>query len=379
MDIGSEQTTAGRSPAAGCSIRAQARSSQRRRRLTLVLDPRFPGGTSSAAAAELRALRCHVELEVVAIETAMFRGRVPSPPLCDALEELGLELRWNPAVIRADTVVFHNPSCLKFDAGFAPRISCTTAVVVTHENFLRPGGGEGFDVGHCLGLLDRAIACANRRLAPVSAANRRTVAAWLAQTGSGWRLAPFDWFNVCDMPLRPPTERPRDRRGRHSRPGPEKFPPLATLLRHFPPAAERSAILGADQFLAGPDSPPAHWQLSRFGAMDVARFLDGIDFFVYFTHPLWRESFGRAIAEAIAAGKVVITDPATAEGFGPAVVASDGDDVDAIIAGFVASPERYAATVLAAQDWLARFRPEAFAPHVLAGIERLEAEAHAVL
>ena len=64
----------------------------------------------------------------------------------------------------------------------------------------------------------------------------------------------------------------------------------------------------------------------------MADFLSGIDFFVYFTNPNWRESFGRVIAEAIAAGKLVITDPGTAATFGDAVVASDGADVDGIIA-----------------------------------------------
>ena len=330
-------------------------------------------------AADLRALRGHVELEVAAIETAMFRGRDPSPPLQDALDELGLELQWNPPVIRADTAIFHNPSCLKFDGSFAPRISCATALVVTHENFLRPSGSEGFDVAHCLGLLDRAIACGRRRLAPVSPTNRRGVAGWLAQTGGAWSLAPFDWFNICDMPLSPPSDRPRDRRGRHSRPGPEKFPPLATMLRHFPPEADRSAILGADLLLLEPDALPKHWELIRFGELDVARFLEGIEFFVYFTHPLWRESFGRVIAEAIASGKVVITDPATAENFGTAVIASEGEDLEELIAGFVANPERYKRFVRQAQSWLQRFGPDAFAEHVLAGIQALEADADALL
>ena len=68
--------------------------------------------------------------------------------------------------------------------------------------------------------------------------------------------------------------------------------------------------------------------------MKVPDFLASIDFFVYFTHPLLRESFGRAIAEAIAAGKLVITDPETAGPFGPGVVTDTGtgDGIDRIIA-----------------------------------------------
>jgi hypothetical protein len=33
------------------------------------------------------------------------------------------------------------------------RFNCTRAVVVAHENFLRPDGTEGFDVGKTLGLI----------------------------------------------------------------------------------------------------------------------------------------------------------------------------------------------------------------------------------
>ena len=87
--------------------------------------------------------------------------------------------------------------------------------------------------------------------------------------------------------------------------------------------------------------------------MAVDAFLAGIDFFVYFTHPFWRESFGRSIAEAIAAGKLVITDPVTATSFGSGVISNDGRGVDAIVAAHVAEPGRYRSAVRRAQASLA--------------------------
>jgi glycosyltransferase involved in cell wall biosynthesis len=132
------------------------------------------------------------------------------------------------------------------------------------------------------------------------------------------------------------------------------------MLAHFPAHAERCAILGGDGYLLDPQPAFAHWELLRFGEVAVADFLSGIDFFVYFTNPLWRESFGRVIVEAIAAGKVVITDPGTAATFGEAVVASDGEDVDRIIRGFIADPRSYVGFVEAAQERLAQFQPAAF-------------------
>ena len=123
-----------------------------------------------------------------------------------------------------------------------------------------------------------------------------------------------------------------------------------------------------------PEAVPPHWTLLRFGAMPVAEFLATIDFFVYFTHPLWRESFGRALAEAIAAGKLVITDAETAAPFGPGVVAAASPaEVDRIIAAHVADPQAYAARVRCAQETLAAHRPEAVLERILPLLEPGEA------
>lgn len=352
---------------------------QPRPRVALLIEPRFPGGTSGAVAAEIRALAPHVRLSVFALGAAMFRDRPAHPEILRALDEVGLPLRPPPPVIRADTIVLHNPSALKFDTALGPRLSASRIVVVTHENFVRPGGGPGFDVDHCLALVTARAGGADRLLAPVSAANRATVADWLAgRDGAGWRLSPRDWPNIVAHPFAAAAARPLDRRGRHSRAGFEKFPPLDALRRQFPAHAERCALLGADTLLLDPASIPPHWELHRFGAMPVDDFLAGIDFFVYFTHPFWRESFGRAIAEAIAAGKLVITDPGTAATFGPGVVADDGNGVDAIVAAHVADPRRYAAAVRRSQADLASHRPEAVVAQILPLLQP-EPPAHAAL
>ena len=339
---------------------------QRRPRVALLVEARFAGGTSGAVAAEIRALAPYVRLSVVALGTRMFGDSPPHPEIVRALDEAGLDLLPEPTVVRADTIVLHNPSALKFDTGLGPRLSAARVIAVTHENFLRPGGSEGFDVGHCLALVAARAAGGELLLAPVSVANRATVASWLAERpAAGWSLARRDWPNIVGHPFAEPTARPRDRRGRHSRPGFEKFPPLAELRAQFPAHAERCALLGADTLMLDGAALPPHWQLHRFGTMAVDDFLAGLDFFVYFTNPLWRESFGRAIAEAIAAGKLVITDPDTAGTFGPGVIADDGRGVDAIVAAHVADPRRYAAAVRRAQADLASHRPDAVVARLL--------------
>ena len=333
----------------------------KRPRVAYVLDPRFPGGTSAAVAEEIAAIRSLVRPEVHAVSSRMFAGQSLAPALAGALDAAGIEPLWDAPVIAADTVILHNPAFLKLDATLGRRIVARDLIVVTHENFLRPGGAEGFDVSGCLDRIDRGTLALRKTLAPVSAHNRGTVEGWAGRNGlcPGWSVAPEDWFNICDFPLAPPTQAPHDRRGRHARPGFEKFPPRPVLDLCFPPHAEANVILGAEVLMAD-EASPAHWQLHPFGGLDLARYFEMIDFMVYFTAPTWQESFGRVLAEGIAAGKVVIAEAATASGFGGAVIAARPEEVDAIIGGLIAEPARYAAHVRDAQAALSRFSPAAF-------------------
>lgn len=334
-----------------------------RLRLALVLDPRFTGGTASAVAREIRALAPLVDLQVYGLTTKMFKGSTINPHIQAALLDTGLSLVWDPAVVRAEVIALHNNAALKFNTTLTTRFVCDRLFVVTHENLLRPNGSLGFDVDTTLALIERASLCKARFLAPVSPNNRTGVHAWLTASNRTWRIAPFDWFNICDFTPVAPTPVPRDRRGRLSRPGFEKFPPFADLFHQFPPHAE-THILGGDALLRDSQTLPPHWHVLPFGAEDVGVFLNRIDFFLYYTHPQWRESFGRVIAEAIAAGKVVITDPNTAQTFGPAVIADTGEGIETIIARFIAQPDHYVAFVLQAQAHMAQFSAPDFTAHL---------------
>lgn len=331
--------------------------------LAYVVDPRFPGGTSAAVAAELGVTARLGRVSVHAIESRMFAGRTPAPVLEERLLTLGLALAWDSPVIGADRVILHNPSFLRHENRLDCRIICRDLVVVTHENFLRPGGEAAFDVAASLDQIVGASLCTRRWLAPVSPANRAMVGDWMkAQANpAGWRLLPWDWFNICDFaPPLPQDRAPQDRRGRLSRPGAEKFPSLDDLDRCFPPHAVANVILGGDRLLdAGRDRP--HWRLFPFGSMPVADFFDEIDFMVYFTAPTWRESFGRVLAEAMGAGKVVLTDAATAAPFGDGAIACTPAEVDRIIAGLTARPDLYAAQATQGAECLRAYSGTEFA------------------
>ena len=331
-----------------------------RTRLAYVIDPRFPGGTSSAFARELRLVAGIADVTVHAIKSAMFRGRAMAPQIEAALEETGLTLHWDTTVIAADTVVLHNPVFLKYNAAAPFRIVARHLVVVAHENFLRPNGEAAFDVSHCLGMIERGSLALRRSIAPVSANNRVTVLGWLGQDSRRlWRVLDEDWFNICDFSLGQSTRAPADRRGRHSRPGFEKFPPLDVLDRCFPATAECNVMLGADAHLAEKGLRP-HWTLFPFNGIPLQDYFGMIDFMVYFTAATWRESFGRVLAEGIAAGKVVISDAATASTFGGGVIAAKPDEVDDIVTALVRQPDHYRAQVVRGQQALAAFSNGSF-------------------
>lgn len=327
-------------------------------RLTLVIDPRFSGGTSSAVAREIHALASVCKLSVAAISSEHFKGTVVHPLIREACEATHTSLTWDPAIVSADLVALHNPSFLKFNRTFETRIVCDRLFVVCHENFLRPDGPESFDVSHCLDLISGQTLARKKYLSPVSGWNRQCAETWLLDRDAVWQIAPLDWTNICDFELIAPVTAPRDRRGRHSRPGMEKFPSSAQLGIMFPDTTESVRMLGADSLLGA--AHPAHWELLPFGAETVDDFLRSIDFFVYFTHPFLQESFGRVIAEALAAGKVVITSSATAATFGEGVIAAVPEDVDAIIARLIATPETYAQQAKRGYAVLEQFGAAAF-------------------
>lgn len=329
--------------------------------ISYILDPRFPGGTSSAVAAELELVKTFASVKIYAVSTEMFSGQEAAPQLRDVLLRLNLDLIWGAGEIADDIVIFHNPSCLKYQNSLDIRIIAKHLIVVSHENFLRPGEAEAFDVGKCLGQIDASSVALTKRVAPISAGNRSTVQKWFAAQSSRlpWSVLDVDWFNVCALVTQEPSSKPTDRRGRHSRPGFEKFPQQDVMELCFPPNSVSNVILGADSFINARNAP-SHWTLYPFRGLSLPQYFDRIDFMVYFTAPTWRESFGRVLAEAMAAGKLVITDHDTAANFEGAVISAEPRDVDQIIQSHISNPERYRANVLAGQEKLSMFSQQRF-------------------
>lgn len=329
--------------------------------VSYIVAPGFPGGTSSAVAAELATVAQIARPRLSLLTSKMFPKAEIAPQLDEMISRNRFETVWNPRVIQDDVVILHNPSFLKWENHLENRIVARHLVVVTHENFARPGGAPPFDVESTLTAIDRASIAERKSLAPVGPYNRRGVEAWMAQADgfNRWDVLADDWFNILNSEFQPPSKAPRDRRGRLSRPGAEKFPSIEVLEETFPASADSNVLLGADHLLASPHRR-RHWSVIPFRGLTVDAFFEKIDFLVYFTQPTLRESFGRVLAEGIAAGKVVISDAETGAPFDGGVVMAETSEVSALIQSFVSDPQSYVDQVNKAQDILAAYRPEMF-------------------
>jgi hypothetical protein len=285
----------------------------------------------------------------------MFSGLDYNARLLERIDEFGLNVVEDFSTISSSLVVIHNPSLFRFESSLRFRIVADTVILVMHENPVNAVGQFQYDVAGVIGMIRKASFCNDFVLAPVSPINRGL----MEQAIAGYRIAARDWFNIIDVDCVEPKPPQADRRGRHSRPGPEKWPGEETMLKCFPSHSENH-ILGADWVRKAYPKLAAQANLYDFGAVPVELFLNKLDFFVYYHAPAWRESFGRVLAEAIAAGKVVICERYLAETFGEACVAIDVDEIDDTVNEFLDRPISYVDHVTAAQNYIGKFARSKF-------------------
>jgi glycosyltransferase involved in cell wall biosynthesis len=167
------------------------------------------------------------------------------------------------------------------------------------------------------------------------------------------RLADRNWTNIIDLS----TWQLRDdapclrhsgspiRLGRHSRDEALKWIEDQDALRSAYPSSPdfEVCVLGGaksvSRLLGG--SLPANWTVHDFGSLDPRDFLATLDFFVYYTHTSWVESFGRVIIEAMAIGVPVILPFPYRQLFADAALYAEPADVQHLICSLAADPEAY--------------------------------------
>jgi hypothetical protein len=170
-----------------------------------------------------------------------------------------------------------------------------------------------------------------------------------AEPMRGVSLADWYWYPIIE-PAGPeardghPVSRPV-RIGRHSRDDITKWPVSAeALLACYPEGPEFEVhVLGgavAPRRILG--KAPANWTVHEFDAIAPARFLSGLDFFVYYPDPSMLEAFGMAPAEAMAAGVPTVLPPIFEPLFGDGAVYAEPEQVRELLLELADDPVRYA-------------------------------------
>ncbi len=288
--------------------------------VVVVGDFRFPGGTSSAIAEELRAqVAAGYRTGLVALKGPLLRYPHPFHPGIRACLDEGLVEWLDPAgPITAGLAIAHHPALFSLPPRHGLALDAAARLLVAHQPPFDAGGQPAYDIAavnaHAAGFLGGPITWAP--IGPV-------VRAQLAGADQPPQLTATDWHNILDASRwGQPRGRLLDARpiiGRHSRPDPLKWPDdRARILEVYPDdPAIPVKILGGGPFLRElVGLYPSNWQVWPFNAMPPERFLEQLDVFVYYHHSRWVEAFGRTIIEAMASGAPVLLDPTKAELFG---------------------------------------------------------------
>jgi Glycosyltransferase family 28 C-terminal domain len=293
-------------------------------------DFRFPGGTSTAVAQELRAqAAAGYRTGLIQLKGPVLKFPHSIHPQIRACLEEGLADLLDPdAPVGARLVLAHHPSLFTHLPHRAVRIEAETRLLIVHHPPFDGFGQPNYDCAlihrHAQSVLGEVV------WAPIGPAVR----AQLAALDASPPLLDHDWYGVLDpRPWRVARSGPLGTRpviGRHSRPDVLKWPDdRPTTLAAYPDDPGFIVrILGGGPFLRDLlGGWPPNWEVLAFNAMPPARFLATLDFFVYFHHSRWVEAFGRTIVEAMASGAVAILPQHFAALFGEGAIYAEPHEV----------------------------------------------------
>ncbi|WP_022873139.1 glycosyltransferase [Nesterenkonia alba] len=306
--------------------------------VAMLSDLRLPGGTTASMAQEARAqsaagLRTaliHAQSGITSLTTGFsdhIRGVMSLP---------GVHIVSARQQLEAKVLIIRHPKVLATTPVDISGIRAEHVVVVANHPAVDAAGQWHYDVAGVNAELKRMIGT-DPVWAPISPVVRTSI----AEQGAAVRLDDGDWVNIFGEPVRlTPREGFTGRPpviGRHSRPQREKWPATAEAILSAYPEGEDYQV----KILGGAQVPeqilgrvPQTWQVADFGAEKPDAFLAGVDFWVYMHHPDWREAYGRAIIEAMAAGCVVVLPPYLEAIYAEAALYAEPDEVLSVIAPY---------------------------------------------
>jgi hypothetical protein len=315
--------------------------------VVFVGDFRFPGGTSTAIAHEIRALTGkNFSVGLIQNDSQIWRKSRPWHQDIDHHVESGTAVVLNNVdKIICGLLVVHNPLILEKTPRGLPHVDANCRVMVAHHPVCDARGRLYYDPW----TVDRvAHRCFGGNF--VWAPNSPVCRASFGEVGAEAQMLDHDWpqvFFVDDWgDARSSLQADHPVIGRHSRPERCKWPATRAELLKVCPDDPRIEVrlLGVGKALDDlVQSIPSNWTTFEFNEIEPREFLRSIDFFVYYHHPDWVEAFGRTIAEAAASGAVVIVPPYFEETFGEAAIYREADGAIKVVHELFENEEKFQA------------------------------------
>lgn len=332
----------------------------------LASDLRLIGGSTLSNASELRAQR-RAGLKTGLLQ--MYRYDFYKEPWRPMLPEVRAEIDGETVQVLAegdavscDLLVLRYPPILRYPQSIVPRIDPGAIKVIINQ----PPMSDYSDAGKLRYQMEEAddnvLAMFGKRPVwhPIGPLVREALHTHHAAETTNIDLSPDDWYNIIDVggwarTPRGPESGDRPRVGRHSRDHAVKWPDTAEeILAAYPANGpfDVHVLGGATAPAAVLGQLPKSWRVHDFGTLAPQEFLSGLDFWVYFSHSSWVESFGRTIIEAMAVGMPVLLPEIYRPLFGDHAIYCTPDQVQDVVMRLWADREAYHAHVRAAQDYV---------------------------
>ena len=327
----------------------------------------WKGGSQESMLQEIRALAANgLRLGLVHLEAPRVGGPGPgqlSPAFQQLIDDGRVERLTILDSVTTDIASIRYPPVLQFSpdlpAGFVAGESGIRAGRVIIEANQGPAESDGTDRRYLVDDCDATVLAIFGRHAtwyPQGPLIRRQLEdegvapEHLGDIDLPGILDPADWAVE-----RAPLSGRRPVVGRYSRDHPHKWPDTweLALMAYGSADFDFTSMGGHDAVdeLRGDALVPSTWTLLGYNETEPREFLAGLDFFAYFHHSKYVEAFGRAIAEAMASGAVVILPPSFAPVFGDGAVYCEPADVAGIVARLAADPAAWQAQSAAGQQF----------------------------
>ncbi|OLO42433.1 glycosyl transferase family A [Alkalihalophilus pseudofirmus] len=263
--------------------------------------------------------------------------------------------------VSCDVLIIRHPPILQEWQQYIPEVEAENIKVIINQPPRREysqKGGILYEIKRCVQHMHDYFGAAGTWYT-IGPQVRETLYKYHEEELKSIKLASEDWVNIIDVNEWKRSERPtrgsKIKVGRHSRSQYVKWPANRDDLLAIYPDSDAYEI----HVLGGAEAPkkvlgylPANWHVLEFGEVHPKQFLEGLDVFVYYTHPDWVEAFGRVIFEAMAVGVPVIIPPNYEELFGEAAIYAEIDEVQPKIDELMSNDEAYQAQVEKAHEYV---------------------------